>query len=85
MPIVRSRLCIEGINVCYCGGATIEKELNGLLLKDNVQNQQMLERIHNRIPRSFPTHVLEDIKTRVLMTLQRPQKEDYLKANDDGK
>ena len=82
MPIVRSRLCVEGLNVCYCGGAVLEKELNSLLLKDNVKNQELLQRTHNRIPKNFPSHVLEDIKTRVLMTLQKPQKDEYF--NTEG-
>ena len=77
LPIVRSRLCIEGLGVSYCGGAAIEKELGSLLVKDNMQNQHMLDRINNRLPRNFPLHVVEDIKTRVLMTMQMPQKEAY--------
>ena len=50
-----------------------------------MKNSMLLERTHNRIPKNFPTHVLEDIKTRVLMTLQKPQKDEYLKASEDGK
>lgn len=28
LPIVRSRLCLEGLEVCYCAGSHLEKALN---------------------------------------------------------
>lgn len=36
LPIIRGRLCMEGFQNCYVGGAAIEKEINNLLVKDNM-------------------------------------------------
>lgn len=83
LPIVRGRLCMEGFQVCYTGGVLIEKEINNLLVKDNVQNQVMLQRIMNRLPKDFPQHVLEDLKVRTVMTLGRNQKRDYFSSEDN--
>ena len=54
LPIVRGRLCMEGFQVSYTGGVAIEKEINGLLVKDNASNQTMLQRIGGRLPQNFP-------------------------------
>ena len=62
---------MEGFQVCYTGGVLIEKEINNHLVKDNVQNNTMLQRIANRLPKDFPQHVLEDLKVRTVMTLGR--------------
>ena len=44
-----------------------------------------MSRIQNRIPRNFPIHVLEDVKSRVLMCLQKPQREDYFSTEENIK
>ena len=36
LPIVHSRICVEGLEVSYCGSSMIEKEVNRLLLQDNL-------------------------------------------------
>ena len=45
---------MEGFQVCYTGGVLVEKEINNHLVKDNVQNSTMLQRIMNRLPKDFP-------------------------------
>ena len=58
--------------MCYTGGVHIEKEINNLLVKDNVDNNTMLQRIpEKRLPANFPLHIIEDIKVRTLMCLGR--------------
>ena len=42
LPISRSRICPEGLEVCYVGGVTIEKELNRLLIQDNATNEKLI-------------------------------------------
>lgn len=48
LPIVRGRLCMEGFQVAYTGGVAVEKEINTLLVKDNMQNTTMLQRIADK-------------------------------------
>lgn len=66
LPVVRSRLCPEALEVSFTAGAHIEKELNRLLLKDNIKNMKLLERVDQRLPSCFPSKVIEGIKTRAL-------------------
>ena len=49
---------MEALDVCYCGGAAIEKETNRLLIRDNMGNKHMLEKIQ-RLPKTFPSEVIE--------------------------
>lgn len=82
LPIVRSRLCLEGLEVSYCGGIAIEKELNNLLLKDNKQNARMLEKMNKQLPSNFKSDVIEGIKTRCLFVMSKGQKAEYLKDEE---
>jgi actin-related protein 10 len=45
LPIVRSRLCLDGLEVSYCGGCTLEKEINKMLISDNKTNTRFLEKM----------------------------------------
>lgn len=82
LPIVRSRLCLEGLEISYCGGSSIEKELNNLLLKDNEQNARMLEKMNKQLPKNFKSDVIEGIKTRCLFVMSKGQKAEYLKDEE---
>jgi len=74
---------MEALEVCYTGGAAIEKELNRLLLKDNIQNRTMIEKIGGRLPKDLPNEVLESIKIKVLEVLQKPQKDEYISTEEN--
>ena len=68
----------------YTGSVAIEKEVNTLLIKDNMNNGTMLQRIaNNRLPKDFPQHVIEELKARALLTLGRNQKQDYLSSEEN--
>lgn len=41
-------MCPEGLEVCYTGGVHIEKEVNRLLLRDNEQNEKMLNSLSGK-------------------------------------
>ena len=43
----------------------------------------MLQRIHNRLPKDFPQHVIEDLKVRTIMCLGRSQKRDYYSSEEN--
>jgi hypothetical protein len=45
LPIVRSWLCLEGLEVSYCGGCALEKEINKMLISDNKTNTRFLEKM----------------------------------------
>ena len=66
LPVVRSRICPEALKVSYASGANVEKEVNRLLLKDNIKNMKLLERVDQRLPACFPSKIIEGIKTRAL-------------------
>jgi len=51
-------------------------EVNKCLIKDNLSNKEMLK--DRRLPKAFPSEVIEAIKTRTLFTMQSKQKEAYL-------
>jgi len=72
MPVVRSRLCPEALTVSFAAGAHIEKELNRLLLKDNIKNMKLLERVDQRLPACFSSKVIEGIKTRACQMMSLP-------------
>ena len=77
-------MCIEGFGVCHCGGAAIEKEINASLVKDNMSNKNLLQRIKGgRLPRDFPQHVVEDLKCRAVNVLSRGQKEAYMGTEEN--
>ena len=71
LPIVRSRLCLEGLEVSYCGGCTLEKEINKMLIDDNKTNPRFLEKMQNVMPTNFATEVIEGIKTRTLFVMSK--------------
>jgi hypothetical protein len=82
LPIVRCRLCLEALEVSYCGGCVIEKEINTMLLKDNDQNARMLEKMDKKLPDNFKSDVIEGIKTRALFVMTKGQKQEYLKDEE---
>lgn len=79
LPVVRCRLCLEGLEVSYCGGCVIEKQVNSMLLADNEQNARMLDKMDKKLPENFKADVIEGVKTRCLFVMSKAQKADYLK------
>jgi len=69
MPIVKSRLCTEAFGICYTGGAHIEKKLNELLIEDN--KELVRKHPHFKENKDFPSSVIEDLKTRTLVVMQK--------------
>ena len=68
---MRAQLCIQGLQVCYCGGSAVEMELKKMLLEDNSRNAKLLERLPGKkLPTNFSIEPLEDIKARTLMVMQ---------------
>lgn len=87
LPIVRSRLCTEALEVNYSAcGVQIEKTLNDNLVYDNrefIKSGKQGETNARGLPIfNFPKEVLEDIKVRTLVVMQKEQKEEYL-ANEE--
>jgi len=86
LPIVRSRLCMEGYEVCYGGcGVSIERTLNENLATDN---KDTIRPGHSgaegeRKVINFPKDVLEDLKARSLVTMKQAQKEEYLASKEN--
>jgi actin-related protein len=83
LPIVRSRLCLEGLEVSYCGGCTIEKQLNQMLLEDNEQNARMIDKMDKKLPVNFKSDVIEGIKTRCLFVMSKAQRTEYMKDEEN--
>jgi hypothetical protein len=82
LPMVRSRLCLEGLEVSYCGGCVIERQLNELLIADNLQNQRMLDKMDKKMPENFKSDVIEGVKTRCLFVMSRAQSAEYMKDTE---
>ncbi|CDW77817.1 UNKNOWN [Stylonychia lemnae] len=80
LPIVRSRMCMEAFETCYRGGIHIEKNLNELLIQDNKELVRRLPQFKDNT--NFPQSVIEDLKIRSLVVMQKEQRDQYLK-NDD--
>ena len=78
LPIVHSRLCLEGLQLSYCGGSAVEKQLNALLLKDNAENARFLEKMNKQMPENFKLEVIEGVKTRCLFVMSKGQKAEYM-------
>ena len=82
LPIVRSRLCSEAFEVCYAAcGVNIEKEMNYNLVYDNKESFKAGATQFNEqgLPLfNFPKEVLEDLKVRSLVVMQREQRDEYL-------
>jgi hypothetical protein len=82
LPIVRSRLCTEAFEVCYAAsGVNIEKEMNYNLVYDNKESFKAAATQFNEqgLPLfNFPKEVLEDLKVRSLVVMQREQRDEYL-------
>jgi actin-related protein 10 len=87
LPIVRSRLCVEGFEVCYAGcGVNIEKELNYNIVYDNKESFKANSTTFNEtgdVQYSFPKDVLEDIKVRALQVMHREQRDEYLSSPEN--
>lgn len=43
LPICRSRLCTEGLEVSYVGAIALESRVNKLLLQDNEKNERLIQ------------------------------------------
>lgn len=70
LPVYRSKLCPEALEVCYVGGVVIDKEVNRLILQDNETNDKMLSSQSGRqLPKQFPSYLIEHIKTRCVSVL----------------
>ena len=74
LPIVRSRLCTESYEICYGAcGVYIEKQLNDNLVADNKEFIKSSGSMSERgLPMfNFPKEVVEDIKARSTVVMQR--------------
>lgn len=82
MPIVRSRVCVEALEVSYSAcGINIEKEINDNLSMDNKDFiKSGSGNVSDRgVPVfNFPKDLIEDIKVRALVVMQREQRDEYM-------
>lgn len=75
-------MCTEAFEVCYAAsGVNIEKEMNYNLVYDNKESFKAAATQFNEqgLPLfNFPKEVLEDLKVRSLVVMQREQRDEYL-------
>lgn len=81
LPIVRSRLCMEAFEVSYTGGVHIEKRLNEMLIDDNVELVKRHASLKDTL--NFSASMIDDLKTRALLVMQKDQKDLYLSSEDN--
>lgn len=81
LPLVRSRLCMEAFEVSYTGGVHLEKRLNEMLIDDNVELVKRHATLKDTL--NFSATVIDDLKTRALIVMQKDQKDLYLSSEDN--
>lgn len=81
LPLVRSRLCMEAFEVSYTGGVHLEKRLNEMLIDDNLELVKRHATLKDTL--NFSATVIDDLKTRALIVMQKDQKDLYLSSEDN--